>query len=213
MHLTERGFFMEKSNVIEFPKKQSLRKRLNDKAQDQKAVLSLSIASVLLVSLLLNQWLVGGNNQAANSSGSRQIASFNDNFAQDVKWEHDFAKELSQKDLQVSAKLAERPTVRDDLVFGFLQGKYGMKLTKGHIESLEFIDAQAGEQPMSIENKDNFLMSYRDAFGLDFRQVSVTEKNASEEIYSLFSDNKIIVGSARFALDDQGRVVSVKITQ
>lgn len=208
---------MEKSNVIEFPKKQSLKKRLNDKAvqkiQDQKAVLSLSIASVLLVSLFLNQWLVGGNNQADLKAGTRQIASLSDNFGQDVKWEHDFAKELSQKELLDSAKLAEKPTVRDDLVFGYLQGKYGMKLTKGHIESLEFIDAQAGELPLAIDRKDNFLISYRDAFGLDFRQVSVSQKNSSEETYSLVSDNKTIIGSARFMLDDQGRVVSVKITQ
>lgn len=212
---TKRGFFMEKSNVIEFPKKNSLRKRLQDRAQDQKAVLSLSIASVLVVSLFLNQWLVGSGNssQVTLNQSSRGIASFNDNFAQDVKWEHDFAKELSQKEFLGSAKLAEKPTMRDELVFGYLQGKYGMKLSKGHIESLDFIDAQSGEQPIVIDKKDNFLLNFRDAFGLDFRQVSVTGRTATEETYSLVDSAKTIIGSARFALDDQGRVTSVKISQ
>lgn len=202
------------NNVIEFPKKQSWRKRLQDKAQDQKAVLSLSIASVLVMSLFLNQWVINSTGKSiAAAQGSRQIASFDGNFAQDMKWEHDLARELSQKDLQDSAKLAEKPTLRDELIFGYLQGKYGMKLAQGKIESLEFIDAQAGEQPLAIAQKNDFLLSYRDAFGLDYRQASLSEKKDHEEIYNLINANKTIIGSAHFALDDQGRVVAVRFLQ
>ena len=211
--MMKRGNIMG-NNVIQFPKKQSWRKRLQDKTQDQKAVLSLSIASVLVMSLFLNQWVIGNTNKTiAAVQGSRQIASFEGNFAQDMKWEHDLARELSQKDLQDSAKLAEKPTMRDELIFGYLQGKYGMKLAQGRIESLEFIDAQAGEQPLAIAKKADFLLSYRDAFGLDYRQASLSQKSNAEEVYNLVNDNKAIVGSAHFALDDQGRVVSVKIIQ
>ncbi len=201
------------NNVIEFPKRQSLRKRLQDKVQDQKAVLSLSIASVLVMSIFLNQWLVGNPAQMINAKGSRQIASFDGGFVQDIKWEHDLAKELSQKDLQESAKLAERPTLRDELVFGYLQGHYGMKLLQGHIESLKFIDAEAGEQPMDIPQKSEFLLSYRDAFGLDYRQVSAAEKSAAEEVFTLIGSDKTILGSAHFSLNSQGRVLAVKIVQ
>lgn len=199
------------NNVIQFPQKQSLKKRMQDKVQDQKAVLSLSIASVLVMSLFLNQWLIGGRDE--NGGATREIASFNgaaQNVKQDIQWEHELAKKLSEKDLEDPSKLADKPTLRDDLIFGYLQGKYGMKVADNKIQSLEFIDAQNGEQPMVIDKKVEFLMSYQEAMGFKFDQVSLNHKEQGEEVYTLL-DHKNIVASASFKLDDQGRVTSVHI--
>lgn len=196
------------NNVIEFPKKNSLRARFQQKAQDQKAVLSLSIASVLVMSLFFNQWLISGHDKV--TVGNRSIASFNSPSAQDAKWEHDLAQKLSQRDLQDRSQLADKPTVRDNLIFGYLQGKYGVKMNEGQVEAIEFIDAQAGEAPLAIEKKAEFLLDYKGALGLAFDQVSLSQHDAGSETYSLIS-NKTIIASAQFALDDQGRVTAVKI--
>ncbi len=202
------------NNLIEFPKEQSIRKRLQDKAQDQKAVVSLSIASVLIVSLFLNQWLISGNNSnELDAKGGRQIASFNGDMVQDIKWERDLAKQLTQKDLLENSKMAEKPTLRDELVFGYLQGKYGMKLSQGKIEALEFLSSMAGENPLEIQSKTDFLMSYRDAFGIDFHNVSFSEKHDNIEVYSLVGKDKSIMARAAFNLDESGRLVSLKIEQ
>lgn len=199
------------NNVIEFPKKNSLRARFQQKAQDQKAILSLSIASVLGVSLFFNQWLISGH--SVSPTGSRQIASYEGaQYAQDVKWEHELAQKLSQRDLEDPAQLADRPTLRDNLIFGYLQGKYGVKLKDGQVEMIEFIDAQAGDQPMSIEKKAEFLLNYKSALGMNFDQVSLRERGEHGDVYSLVS-NKNIVASAQFTTDDQGRVLSVKIAR
>lgn len=205
---------MGNAQVIEFPKSQSVRKRLQDKAQEQKAVLILSIASVLIVTVFLNQWLVQGPD-SLGSGGNRNVASFEPvAFAKDVKWEHDLAKRLASDKSLISAALAESPTLRDELIFGYLEGKYGMKLAQGRIESLEFIDAQAGEQPTSISDKADFLMKYSEAFGMNYSEVSRTQgPSDSEEVYSLIGSNKEIIGKAHFVKDDQGRVQAINFTQ
>lgn len=205
---------MRNAKVIEFPKAQSARKRLQDKAQEQKAVLILSIASVLIMTVFLNQWLMQGPDSSLTSGGSRNVASFQPaTFAKDVKWEHDLAKKLASDKSTLSASLAEAPTLRDELIFGYLEGKYGMKLAQGRIESLEFIDAQAGEHPMAINDKAEFLAKYSEAFGLNYAEVSLVQKTDSEQVYSLIDSSKQIIGKAYFMTDDQGRVSEIKFTQ
>lgn len=205
---------MENAKVIEFPKAKSLRKRLQDKAQEQKAVLVLSIASVLLMTVFVNQWLVDSSDSALGARGNRQVASFEPAvFARDVKWEHEIAKKLSSEKSSLIASLAEKPTLRDDLIFGYLEGKYGMKLAQGRIETLEFIDAQAGENPMKIGNKADFLKKYAEAFGRGYVEVSSASTTDSEQIYNLIDSSKTIVGQAHFAIDTEGRVQSVRFTQ
>ncbi|WP_347356452.1 hypothetical protein [Bdellovibrio sp.] len=201
---------MRNANVIEFPKAQSVRKRLQDKAQEQKAVLVLSIASVLIMTVFLNQWLVRGPDQGVAAAGNRGVASFEPStFAKDVKWEHDLAKRMAREKFTAAASLAEAPTLRDELVFGFLEGKYGMKTVEGRIESLEFIDAQAGEHPMQIADKAEFLKKYSDAFGVQFAEVSLAQNSSGEQVYSLIDSSKEIVGKAQFVTDDQGRVQAI----
>lgn len=203
---------MGNATVIEFPKSQSLKKRLQDKAQDQKSVLVLSLASVFLVAIFMNQALTVRDSQDLQAQGVRGIASYQPT-QQDVKWEHDLAKKLSDDIRAKALALAEKPTLRDELVFGYLEGKYGMKILEGRIQALEFIDAQAGDQPLQIENRPSFLTSYSAAFGLDYSQVSLKQTSAQEEIFNLIAADKTILGEARFVLDDQGRVLSVKITR
>lgn len=204
---------MRDATVIEFPKAQSIRKRLQDKAQEQKAVLILSIASVLIMTVFLNQWLASGSDSSHALQGDRNVASADPNFAKDIKWEHELAKKLASDNSELSASLAETPTLRDELIFGFLEGKYGMKLSQGRIERLEFIDAQAGEQPMDISDKLQFLSKYSEAFGVNFDQASLSKKTNGEQIYTLIDASKEIVGQARFVMDENGRVQTISFTQ
>lgn len=206
------------AKVIEFPKDKSVRKRLQDRVQEQKTVLVLSIASVLLMTVFVNQWLIDNadhNLMAGVYKGNRQIASVEAaNFARDVKWEHDLAKRIGNEE-NISVSMAERPTIRDELVFGFLQGHYGMKMDHGNISSLEFIDAQAGEIPLSIKDKAQFLKKYSSAFGGTYTEVSLNsnQNSKTEQSYSLINSSKIIVGQAKFVLDGEGRVQAIRFFQ
>lgn len=195
-------------NVIEFPKAQTMKKSVQSKVQEQKSMLILSIASVLILAVFMNQWLVTSP-QALETSGNRQLASFGPAaFAKDVQWEHDLARKMASDQSSIQSSLAEAPTLRDELIFGFLEGKYGMKLSEGKITSLEFIDAQAGEQPMEISDKSSFLNKYSQAFGLSYSQVALSSAH-DEMVYSLIDDAKQIVATAHFTMDDQGRVAAI----
>ncbi len=209
---------MEYAKIIEFPKDKSFRKRLQDKVQEQKAALAFSIASVLLMTVFVNQWMIDNANYNSTSNalkGDRQVASFEAaNFARDVKWEHDLAKRLNNSEESLSVNLAERPTMRDELVFGYLQGRYGMKIDQGRIASLDFIDAQAGEHPLAIGDKSKFLKNYAAAFGEAFNEVSLVSGQNSKQTqsYNLINSSKVIVGQANFILDQEGRVQTIRFT-
>lgn len=196
---------METSKVLEFPKEHSMKVRLQNKTQERKAVAALSIASVLIMTVFLNQWVTSGPDALA-TDGSRTIASYAPAaVVKDIQWEHSLAKSLVSQ--EVRAQIAESPTLRDDLVFGYLEGKYGVKMAQGKIEALEFIDAQAGEQPLAIENKAEFLKRYARAFGYQFTEVSKTNDN---QTFHLIGTGNEIIGQAKFKVDDQGRVESLQ---
>lgn len=206
---------MSYAKVIEFPRDKTVRARLQNRVQEQKKVLFLSIASVLLMTVFVNQWLTDNANHNLMSSiskGNRQVASLEAiNFARDVKWEHELAHRLNSEE-SLAANLAERLTVKDELVFGYLQGRYGMKLDQGRIASLEFIDAQAGEKPLLIKDKVSFLKKYAPAFGGSYVEVSLdtSKGHSTEQSYNLISSSKAIVGQAQFNLDSEGRVHSIR---
>jgi hypothetical protein len=206
---------MGNAKVIQFPKEKSTRKRLQDRVQEQKSALVVSLASVVLVAVFVNQWVVSKAEENGGLQGNRGLASYAPaNSMKEVKWEHELAKQLSVDESSAAASaLAEKPTLRDELIFGYLEGKYGMKVLQGRIRSLEFIDAQAGEQPLSISNKASFLNNFAAAFGVEFQEVSLKSNTEQEQVYNLIAADKTIVGEAHFALDESGRVLAVTIDQ
>lgn len=205
---------MRNAKVLEFPESKSVRKRLQDKAQEQKSILILSIASVLIMTVFLNQWVSQGSVASFSANANRGVASVDSlAMAKDVKWEHDLAKRMATDKAGFIATIAEDPTLRDELIFGYLEGHYGMKVSQGRIQSLEFIDAQAGDSPMAISNKDQFLVKYSEAMGRDFSEVRLIQNSEQEQVFSLISSNKEIVGEARFKLDEKGGVQAIHFTE
>lgn len=202
------------NNVIQFPENQSLRKRLMDRTQDRKAVLGLSIASVLMVTVFLNEWLIVRKAEVNTTGGSRQIASLDQaSLANDIKWEHNLAGQLAQADLKKPVQLAEKPTLRDELVFGYLQGKYGVKVVQGKIQGIEFLNAMAGDKPLKIENRTEFLKTYRALMVRPFDEVTLSTQVDGKEVFTLLDASKAIVGHAEVQLDDEGRVLQVQFVE
>jgi hypothetical protein len=207
------------NKVLEFPKSQSLRKRLLDRGHDQKAVLGLSIVSVLVVTVFLNEWIVKSQNSVnLIVEGNRGIASFDDRDSVDgIKWEHELAQKLAQEKDAASSLLAVKPTLKDELVFCFLEGKYKTHMVNAKIEGFDFSDAQAGDQPLVIKEKAEFLKIFKSVFSVGYVkvQLQIPEEGRadSEEVYKRLNAANEDLGQARFRLDEQGRVLSLKITQ
>lgn len=203
---------MKTNNVIQFPKDQAVRVRLRERGSQQKAVLALSILSVLMLSVLSNQWVTRAETPV---SGGRTIASIGSpggSQASDIKWEHELASQLSKsKDLQ--AHLAVKPSLRDELVFGALEGRYGVHLQQGRVEALQFVNEQNGQQPLLVKDRAEFLSKYRPVFALEFSQAGFVSSANGEEVWNLVAGDKTIVGQAKFTLDADGRMTALTIAR
>lgn len=203
------------NKVLQFPKDKSLRKRLLDRGQDQKAVLGLSIISVLVMTVFLNEWIVKSQ-QSVNTiaEGNRGIASFDDRGAvEGIKWEHELAQKLAEEKESAKSLMAVKPTLKDELVFGFLEGKYRTRLVNAKIESFDFTENQAGDQPLVIKEKAEFLKIFRSVFTVGYAKVQLQIRENNQEVYKLLSPANKDLGQARFQLDEEGRVLSLKIIQ
>jgi hypothetical protein len=200
--------------VLEFPKSQSFRKRLMDRSQDQKAVLGLSIVSVLVMTVFLNEWIAKSQNQVDAMIGSRRLASFQDQTTmEDVQWEHELAQKLAEDNDSAKSLLGAKPTLKDELVFGFLEGKYKTVVTRSKIEGFEFTSAQAGEQPLIIKEKEEFLKIFKSVFAISFAKVKLDRKEDGAVYYKLLNAANKPLGQAQFRLDSEGRVLALKVSQ
>lgn len=198
---------MKSNNVLQFPKEKALRISLRDRTMQQRGVLVLSIFSILAVTVMSNQWLT---RVQESSGGGRGLASVPGAMgsASNVKWEHELARELS-RDQSRKVHLAVRPTLKDELIYGSLEGRYGMTLANGRIEGLEFLNTQGGsDSPVTIQDRAAFLSRYRDAFSVEYASVALSTSASGEEVWNLVRDDKTIVGKAHFKLDESGRMVS-----
>lgn len=195
----------KKDNVIPFPKEQTTRARLRERASHQKAVMALSILSILMVSVLSNQWLT----KPQQESAGRGIASFSSLSPQsDLKWEHRMARELSEaKGLE--AHLAERPSLREELVFGALGGRYALRTRDEKIVSIEYIQNGRWTGPIAVKDRAALLSQYRDVFAVSFNEVGRVSQSDNAEVWSLIAADKTIVGSAKVQMDAEGRLVSL----
>lgn len=202
------------NNVVQFPKERSMRKIWAERSQNNKAALAMSIASVLVLTVFLNEWMLNSKVQdLANAGAGRGLASAQTVNASDIRWEHELARKLASAELARPAALAIQPSLRDELVFGHLQGKYGVKSIGGKIQELEFLNQTAGDQPLKLSNHIEFIKKYSDLWPASVVHVSLKSSSASEEVYQVLDGKNNILGSAEFKLDSEGRVLNFRISQ
>ena len=182
------------NKVLEFPQNKSLRKRLMDRGQDQKAVLGLSIVSVLVMTVFLNEWIVKSQHSVDMiTEGNRGIASFDDRDAvEGIKWEHELAQKLSEEKESAKSLMAVKPTLKDELVFGFLEGKYRTRLVNAKIEGFDFTENQAGDQPLVIKEKAEFLKIFKSVFTVGYSKVQLEKRESGQEVYKLLPGSVLL---------------------
>ena len=66
---------------------------------------------------------------------------------------------------------------------------------------------------MVIKEKAEFLKIFKSVFTVGYAKVQLESREGSKEVYKLMSSASKDLGHAQFDLDEQGRVLSLKIVQ
>lgn len=196
------------NQILEFPTKKSLRVRMMNQSAEKKSILSVSLASVFLVTLVLNEWIKNVQ-QIRNEGNTRGVASLElKDFKKEYDWEQKWAKELSYQQADQSSKVASRPSERDNLIYGVLEGKYSANFQKGQLTSLTF-NSMAGESPTLIP--ELFLRDYHKILNSSSERYRLLQKQGSTMTYELLSEKNQALGLAEFDLNADGTILSLKI--
>ena len=185
------------AKILEFPKEKTVRARILQKSFQQKAVLPLSLLSVLVVSLSLNEWIQYASNKVNTSRGVASVPA--QDTEKQIKWEHKWANSLKDEAVK-PGYTSEQPSQLDKLLFGVLQGDVKMTRDGSRISSLEMV------KPVELKNREEFLESYKAVWSVNFDHVELDAKkiadNSKQETYKLLDKNGKTVGLAIFGLDD-----------
>jgi hypothetical protein len=183
------------AKILEFPKEKSTRARIIQRSFQQKAVLPLSLLSVLVVSLSLNEWIQYATHKVNASRGVASLAS--QDMEKQIQWERQWAESIKTAKPGVAG---EAPNQLDDLLFGVLQGDINMIRIGSRIASLEM------KKPIELKNREEFLEAYKSVWSINFDHVELDKtaiaNNAKSEIYKLIDKNGKMVGQANFGLVD-----------
>lgn len=191
------------NTVIEFPKDRSRRQRRFLFAQQQKNIFALSLLSVFVVSVLLNQYML-----RQKTEQGRQIASIQPiSQQQDVLWDQKMANLISHAP---HGRPADEPNLKDQILFGVFKGNYHMQIKEGKIEAI-ILNENSYEQGVILKNQSEFLNEFAQVFSKSFSRVELTELSATSARYSLINSSGNIIGSATIETNDKGLVQKLSI--
>jgi len=172
------------------------------------------VAGVLVASLFINQGLTSLKNETP-ANESRGIASVGSNLESEsnrIKWEHEMAEQVA-RETRVMAHIAGKPSLRDELLFGMLAGRYGVDVVDGRISGLEWISTLGKGEPVVISDGEKFLIQFKNIWAVDFSKVRIASKQTQQEIYELIDSEGRTVGRAYLDFDPDGRFTSLKISK
>lgn len=214
--------------VLTFPKNRMKQAEKFKKAEAKQIFLSLSMVSLIMGALLLNDSLAGRNRPmyivSENSSShlqqlNRAIASAQpmDPF-RDLEWEKQIANKLSPNpaaDDRTPASVSRRISSMDELRYGSLAGNYRLvdqaqTEAKAGIREIEYVDpVDVMSKPVFLE-PEAFLNKYGQLLSVSFDTYKASVQKDSTKEYELIKDQKV-VGVAQFQMDTDGKFLGLKV--
>ena len=199
----------EKSNVLNFPARKMLRQKAFKKNQERRAVFGLSILSLFIFTLAVNQWV--RDYSISQTSKQRGIASVKAVTTEDILKEHALAEKLASSHNEITAIKALKPSLKDELMFSFLEGKYRVESENQRIKEIQPV-----AESVLINEGNNILKKYVSLFNEKAVQYKLKEQHQSgvasrEEIYELLDNKGLVVDTLSVLIDKNGKLTSVKI--
>ncbi len=189
------------AKILQFPKAKSVRAQIIKKSLQQKAVIPLSLLSVLVVTLSLNEWIAVASQKLNTARGIASLPS--DDLEKQIKWERKWADALQKSNVR-PGRTAENANQLDELLFGVLQGDVKMTRNGSQISSLEMT------KPVELKNREEFLESYKGVWSINFDHVELDKAGTNQETYNLVDKKGQKVGQAVFGLESLQTVTKLQ---
>lgn len=207
----------DKNKILPFPEAHSIRKRLLDRGVEQKRVTAISIASVIVGAVFLNNWIMSLNHYTSQiESNRRGVASVESESPssdmREINWEHQMAK-VMEGDKAFNGTSAKKPTMIDQMLYGELEGHYNLQMNQGKIEKISFNENQIGIEPATISHLENFILKYRSVLGSKISSVKVSSSNDQKEknVFVLLDDRNNEVGHVSAELTEEGQLKNLVV--
>jgi hypothetical protein len=186
-----------------------------------KVAVSTSLLSVVVLVTLANNnlmskvtpVLVVAQNEMPGGRGIASVgasASLADSF---ISENPKMLAELAKHNLGPKASIGQNPTSLDKLAFGYLEGKYAVRLQHGTISEIEISESSLDEAK-HIESLSAFIENQR-ALLPDFRRsVKAGDEQAGSEtlqVYELMNEKSAPIAKVQFRTDDAGRFIAMRV--
>ncbi len=181
----------------------------------------MALASTVLIATVVNYFVpqtskTASEQMAMNSHGvqTRSLASLGDagRTLRDPNFEKNLAQKLSKLSSRDIASVGRVPTYEDRLRFGYLEGKYALRMNDGKLSEIEF--SQGPDAPKYLNDRAEFLTTYKDLMPVEFESTKSISREILpkmiHETYQLVSNDKV-TAEVRFELDLYGRLISMKV--
>jgi len=184
------------------------------------AVSTLLLSVVVLVTLAnnnlmskVNPVLVVAQNEMPGGRGIASVgasASLADSF---ISENPRMLAELAKHNLGPNASIGQNPTNLDKLAFGYLEGKYAVRLQHGTISEIEISESSLDEakhiESLSafIENQRALLPDFRRSVKADDEQSG----SATVQVYELMNEKSAPIAKVQFRTDGAGRLIAMRV--
>ncbi len=193
-------------NIVDLPTRVQERFKWQSRLKDQRTVSVLSLGSVVMVCLLINQYLNLQHTEGF-SGKNREVASVGSliDTEKNVQWEQRVARELNGRDVRMVQ--AAKPVDHDQLVFGELRGQY-MAHLDADFKIRKLVLTGTGE--VDISSPEEFLLAKKDLWSIQFDRVEMNTDDGSSTQLNLFKGTEK-VGVADIEKNPFGKVKSLEI--
>lgn len=195
----------QKSNVLPFPVKRMVRLKASQKYQERKAIFGLSILSILVFTIAINQWVSDFGSQNKNV---RNVASFKEETKQDILSEHSLAQRLSLEK-ELAGLKAQSPSLRDELLFSVLEGQYNVQTENKRIKSVQNINS-----PVYVKDADAFVKKYMTVFNdkvSQFKKITTPNLLENELLFELIDQKGLLVETLKLSFNEKNQLLEAKV--
>jgi hypothetical protein len=180
------------------------------KTIEKKTALSLSLVAVLLVTVFLNEWLK--TSQVVDSREKREIASVNaGDLRKQIDWEHGWARRLALTSSQIEGKTALKPSLKDEFLFGTLEGAYNVQFQDGRMVSMELNSFHSMNQGANLDPA-TLLMKYKDLIHSELADVRDAGRDGDKLMLELVGSSNRVLGRAIVETTENGSIQKINIS-